>query len=916
MSKIKIPAKTCSLCSSCQFGKAAHQSIPKMTKFRAVKPLELIHSDVGGPLPIRSHSHATMYVLFIDDATRFTQVYFIKSKDEVLSKFIEFVTAAELKFDKEQLKVKALRCDSGSEYLNKAFFDFAASKGIQLEPSPPYTHECNGVAERANRTLMEAVRSILFDSGLPPTFWAEAMSTVVYVRNRSFTQALKKPLTPWSAWSDEENDLSNLRVFGSLVYVVIESKDKNKLSHQSHTGIFVGYTADRLTYRVWMHDSKSIHVTRHVTFDEAVKGWNWSSVASSTPSIIPPVMPHSSAEVIPSEVELRQSSRARKPVQPHWHLHPDRRANLYAYAMSTEFKQVDSASPPSVQRLTHTELLSVEPLNITQAMRRPDWPHWLDAIESELNSLHKANVWELVIPPVGSNIVGCRPVFKIKRRADGEIDRYKVRYVAQGYNQIEGVDFNETFAPVAKTSSIRAMLALAAWHGLHVHQMDVETAFLNGDIDYPIFMRQPPGSIKPGTESMVCLLKKSIYGLKQSGRVWYQKMHDSLVNGHGFEAMQGDHCVYRRDDSSSGSVIWIALYVDDLLIMGNKLESVKIFKQHLSATFSMKDLGVAQFILGIQIQRDLGAGTLTISQGAYIRALTEKFGMSNSKPITTPMEVKHGLSHSQSPVTRLECEAMRSTPYMSAVGGIMYAMTSTRPDLAFSVAVLSQFGNNPGTSHWSAVKRVLQYMNCTADVGITYRARPKDSPSNSKATLHGFCDADWASNLDNRRSITGCIFILASGAISWAARSQPTVALSTVEAEYMSYCMAAREVIWWRQLLNQLYYNPTNISSSSQTVKSLPATIIYADNQGAIALSKNPEFHQRTKHISVIWHFLREKVVSEELVLKYLSTHQMAADFLTKSLPREAHLKCCDAVGLGSADLRSSGSVRSIRTRS
>ena len=888
---INLPAKHCSLCSSCQFGKAQHQSIPKVTQFKSTRPLQLVHSDVGGPLPVRALNHATMYVLFIDDFTRYTQVYFIKSKDEVLSKFIEYVTAAELKFDEEKLKVKALRCDSGSEYLNQAFFTYAASKGIQIEPSPPYTHECNGIPERANRTLMEAARSMLFDAELPPTFWAEALATAVYVRNRCFTSALKKPQTPWSAWNNELLDLSNLRVFGSLVYVVIESKDKTKLTHQSASGVFIGYTADKMTYRIYMHTSKMVHAVRHLTFDESIKGWGWTK-HNTKAFEVPHTQPHETAsphststedisstdhrdttitenasgsdshDIVPNvtQEETRQSSRTRKPVQPHWHMHPDRRANLYAYATSAENEHQGSSEPATMHKGSHMPLLSVEPLNLTQAMQRSDWPHWLSAIESELNSLHKAQVWELVAPPQGCNIVGCRPVFKIKRLADGTIDRYKVRYVAQGYNQVEGIDFNETFAPVAKTASIRAMLALAAWHGLHVHQMDVETAFLNGELDCPIYMRQPPGSVKPGTESLVCLLKKSIYGLKQSGRVWYQKMHDCLVQQHGFEAMQGDHCVYRKDDFNSGSTIWIALYVDDLLIMGNKLKSIHSFKQHLASSFSMKDLGVARFILGIQISRDLQAGTLTINQGAYIRALTEKFGMGSSRPISTPMEVKHGLSHSQSPVTRPEREAMRSTPYLSAVGGIMYAMTSTRPDLAYAIAILSQFGNNPGTTHWSAVKRVLQYMNCTSDMGITYRARPSNLPTNSKADLHGFCDADWAANPDNRRSITGYTFLLAGGAISWAARSQPTVALSTVEAEYMSYCMAAREAIWWRQLLNQLYYSPTTSTSpTSRPPASLPPTILYADNQGAIALSKNPEFHQRTKHISVIWHFIRER---------------------------------------------------------
>lgn len=235
----------------------------------------------------------------------------------------------------------------------------------------------------------------------------------------------------------------------------------------------------------------------------------------------------------------------------------------------------------------------------------------------------------------------------------------------------------------------------------------------------------------------------------------------------------------------------------------------------------------------------------------------------------------------------------------------MFAMTSTRPDLAFAVTILSQYGNNPGTPHWVAAKRVLQYMNCTAEYGITYRARPKDG--GPKAVLYGFADADWASNPDNRRSVTGFAYMLAGGLISWAARCQPTVALSTAEAEYMAYCMAAKEAIWWRQLLTQLYYHPsTDQANSSQQ---LPATVIYADNQGAIALARNPEFHQRTKHIGIIYHFIRERIASNELTLKYLATHDMAADFLTKSLPRDGLLRCCSRLGVGVPTTRSSGSV-------
>jgi hypothetical protein len=230
----------------------------------------------------------------------------------------------------------------------------------------------------------------------------------------------------------------------------------------------------------------------------------------------------------------------------------------------------------------------------------------------------------------------------------------------------------------------------------------------------------------------------------------------------------------------------------------------------------------------------------------------------------------------------------------------MYAMTCTRPDLAFASSVLSRYGSNPGMPHWRAVKRVLQYLNHTSQYAISYHGRPvsaskSSDQTNSQAVISGYCDSDWGSNVDTRKSIAGYIFVLAGGAVSWAAKCQPTVALSTVEAEYMSYSLASRDAMWWRQFLNQLYYRTkaTELYSNS-----LSPTIIYADNQGAIALASNPEFHQRTKHISIIWHYIRELITNKQIKLSYLQTSEMAADFLTKSLPQLSLTRCCTAVGL------------------
>ena len=510
-------------------------------------------------------------------------------------------------------------------------------------------------------------------------------------------------------------------------------------------------------------------------------------------------------------------------------------------------------------------------------------------MKDEIDSIIKNNTWELVDLPPGRKAIGCKWVYIRKRTATGKIERYKARLVAKGFSQIEGIDFTETFAPVAKFSSIRALLALATDYDLEIHQMDVKTAFLNGDLDVDIYMEQPEGFTVTGSEHQVCKLKKSLYGLKQAGRAWYQKIDDALFKL-GFTRLDTDHCVYQL--TRDGLRLWIALYVDDLLIFSNQLEQLKDFKSQLSELFDMKDLGEAHFALGIEIIRDRAQRTLFISQRRYIDNLLRRYGMDDCKPISTPMEVKPKLTRLQCPQSGEQAASVRNLPYQSAVGAMMYAMLGTRPDIAFAIARLSQFSSNYGITHWSALKRVMRYLAGTRDLCISYRGA---SASTSVVTnLIGYCDADWGSDVDHRRSITGYVFTLAHGAISWQAKTQQTVALSSVEAEYMASTQATKEAIWWDRLLSGLHL---------QVPKPMD---IRSDSQGSIALSKNPASHSRTKHISIQHHFVREQVESNMVQLSWIPTEDMPADLLTKSLARDRHQALILRLGMAS---RPSGSV-------
>jgi hypothetical protein len=449
-----------------------------------------------------------------------------------------------------------------------------------------------------------------------------------------------------------------------------------------------------------------------------------------------------------------------------------------------------------------------------------------------------------------------------------------------------------------------------------------------------------------GKEDYVCKLHKSLYGLKQAGRAWYQKIDNVLLHTLGFKRSQADHCVYVYNGNGNDHInvnvngnnhikVYIALYVDDLLIMCNNINKLTSIKQQLSTMFDMKDLGEAHYVLGIQIERDRKHKILHISQREYIKNVLERYNMSECNPISTPMDVNMKLSKQQCPTTEEEKHKMQSIPYQSAVGAIMYAMLGTRPDIAYAITTLSQYCNNPGYVHWIALKRVLRYLRGTIDYKLTYgnignignidnngsidnigNVQYNDNDNNHciNNLVHGYCDADWGSNIDDRdrKSITGYVYLIHGGAVSWQAKKQPTVALSSVEAEYMSATQACKEALWWRTFLSELGMmyignvgtvgndGSNHVSSyvSNHDGNTNNPIHIYSDSQGGIALTKNPEYHSRTKHIDIQHHFVREHVLLGNVKFHYVCTQDMLADVLTKALSRDQHNKLIRLFGL------------------
>ena len=465
-----------------------------------------------------------------------------------------------------------------------------------------------------------------------------------------------------------------------------------------------------------------------------------------------------------------------------------------------------------------------EPNTFHEALNGEQSSQWKEAMESEYSSLFKNDTWELVPPPERKNIVGSRWVLKVKRNEDGSVDRSKARLVAQGYSQVKGLDYDEVFAPVARNTSVRSLLALANAHDLEIHQMDLKTAFLNSALDCEIYMSQPEGFVDPYRPSHVCKLKKSIYGLKQSARCWNITL-DEYLKSVGYRQSNADGCVKSVKEANGRiSFVILGVYVEDIIPVSNNLAMLKAEKVALGERFQMTGQGEIHYLLGVSIKRDRESKTLTISQSHYIEKVLKNFGMENCKPISTPLEP--GRKFQQ--LTPSD-EPFDVHTYQQSIGCLTYMSAATRPDIAAAVGVLSQYMSKPSRDHWMGVKHVFRYLKGTLKYGLKFSVNAEEPE------LFGYSDGDCAGDTETRRATSGYVIQFGSGTISWSSREQSTGSKSTTEAEYVSLSSAAQEAIWLRRLMKDLG-------------RQMDApTTIYEDNQGAIELAKNaklPNVHQ------------------------------------------------------------------------
>ncbi|KAJ0653431.1 putative RNA-directed DNA polymerase [Helianthus annuus] len=908
-------------CEGCILGKM-NQKPYSSHSWRATKPLELIHADLCGAMQVESLGGSLYYFLLIDDFSRMSWVYFLKNKSQAFEKFKAFKTLVE---KESEHRIKVLRTDRGGEFCSHEFNLFCENNGIKRELTVSYTPQHNGVVERKNRTIMGMARSMLKETGLPNCFWAEGVATAVYLLNRATTKAVPEK-TPYEAWSGRKPSVRHLKVFGCVAFGHVPIHQRRKLDNRAEKCIFIGYAQECKGYRLYNPVTKKLQVKRNVVFFEQNR-WEWlddktsagldnsalqdpfplmiESDISSNGDHLPSV--HASTPNTYENIDMSQnlsspsSHQSNSPFPQSTPTYdtthsPDNSTspslNTYSNPMSTtnvtspnvSQELENAASPPqnsddgpsrrqrkppswlhdfeSGEGLSDEEaqfltLTSTDPSTFQEAADKQEWQK---AMMSELEAIKKHDTWELVTLPKGKNVVGLKWIFKTKLGVDGKIVKHKARLVVKGYSQLHGIDYQETFAPVARFETIRVVISVAAQRGWELHQLDVKTAFLNGELSEEIYVNQPEGFVKKGDEDKVYRLKKALYGLKQAPRAWYSRI-DGYFSQHGYVRSINEPNLYVK--KVNNDFIYVCLYVDDIVYTSSSAKLIKEFKACMEQEFEMSDMGLLKLFLGLEVNQTPKG--VFLSQKKYAKSLVSKFGMDGCKAEVTPMNANEKLFLDD------KADKVDEVMFRSLVGGLIY-LTHTRPDLAYSVSLISRFMQSPSKLHLGAAKRILRYVASTIGFGIWYeRGVP--------VQLLGYTDSDWASSIDDRKSVSASVFNLGSGAVTWSSKKQNTVALSSTEAEYVASSAATSQAVWLRRILCDL-----------GLVQESP-TVIFCDNHSAINLSRNPVLHGRTKHIEIKHHYVRDMVAQQEISLEYCGTEMQVADVLTKALGREKFIR-------------------------
>ncbi|OXA41630.1 Copia protein [Folsomia candida] len=908
-------------CEVCIKAKATLKPYPTQSE-RNYETGELLHFDLGHAVS-RSNQGNKYFLLVKDNESSYRVVYFQNNKlAETTVRNIK--DAVEMFSNQIGLRVKRLKSDKGCEFKNQLMEQFISEKGIIYEYTPAGCSQANGKIEREVRTVRNTARALLLEAALPPAFWQDAVGMAVYTLNRLLSST-NKEATPHEILFGRKPNLSHTRIFGCPASARLLTP-KGEWTTKTREGIFVGHVPDTREYKLYDRKNGEYFLSRHVDFFEDYIPYRPSSfvrevkfyeseedeeedevkteskpgssqlteidlgeskdedvleIHADTTELLDETtvlswsdqMEENSAEedfhdatVGEDETEnwIPEGSRVYEETMPEEASNDETTTTTTG---SRKSKRTNKGVLPKryansaleiqqkLNELTLQDRPHVEPKSYEEALSCWDRMEWKEAMEEEINSQLANDTWELVQRPVNKKVLKNMWLYKLKTLPEGGI-RYKSRLVVKGCGQPQGIDFKQCFAPVIRYETVRLLIAVGAARSYSFMQFDISTAFLNAKLDEEVYMEQPVG-FKIG-ENLVCRLKKGMYGLRSSPRLWHKEMKKKLLEI-GFRSSLHDPClfIYERD----GNTVLIGLYVDDGLMCGNNGGFMESIILNLRKSFKMTTKTNVKMFLGLEIVFTKEA--IQIHQEKYINEVATRFGLSQCKRMDIPMTPSHNLEP-DTVVNRHD----PTLKYQELVGALLFISRCMRPDIAFALNKLSRYFQCFEEKHWNAAKQVVRYLVTTSTHAISY-------PRGVQLTMNGFSDADYASDKQQLRSTTGVIFMLNDSPLSWISRRQSLVAQSASESEYVALAVACKEGIWLRNILCKLKVLEWNY----------PFTI-FTDSQSAMALANKPELSERTKHISVRWHFIRWLLETNQLKVKHQRTNELVADALTKALPR------------------------------
>ncbi|KAJ1518865.1 hypothetical protein ONE63_011517 [Megalurothrips usitatus] len=890
-------------CDVCVEAKIINPPFPKKSAERSEKPLDLIHSDVGGKYKPKSLGQGQYYVTFIDDYSQYNKVYILKSKDEVFDKFKEYQAEVELY---HECHIKALQCDNGTEYINEPFIAHLKKKGIRLFRSVRDQTQQNGKSERMNRTLMSTVRCMLVESGLPKTFWAEALRTAS-IRDAGIVNAKKldsqaekcvnlgipenvKGYRLWSigrqkvitsrtvvftehkfpfkknkerkekSESEESNDEDSEFLSSGEEEEEPEKTEKKKEEEETEKKKEEKENTEKENEKTENNEEKEQEEkkteekndTEKKREEETENAEKKKKSEKETEDQEFDIFEGMEREEEEEEQIPKRKPRARKPKEKREEepvLRRSSRIRILKKVCDCEDCDVPNHKPKK-KVAYNVRLGPSEPQSYEEAIESHHTKEWKKSMREEMENMKKHEAWEIVPRPEKKNIIGSKWVYKIKKNENGDIVKYKSRLVGQGFSQVKGVDYKETYPPVLIKKSIKILLSIAVEKGFKTRHIDVLSAYLNSHIKEEVYMEQPKGFQEgENPKEFVCRLRRSIYGLHQSGRDWSMYI-TAYLKELGFSRCVNEPCIFHKKG------IILGLYVDDALVIETE-EEIEDFIKNFGKKIGYRDLGEVKCMLSLNVQRKENG--LIVSQESYAAQLLHEYGMTDAVTASSPLPLNmYEEEYDEKPIY--------ITTYRQAIGSLLYLSNNTRPDLAFAICALSQKCSKPTEKDWTNVIQVMKYLKTTMNIGLHF------VPTREPLTV--YVDSSWANASGERKSIYGVLLLLAGSAISWYAKKSKRVANSVLQAEYIAMDEGVREVLWVQHLFEEL-------EMSNFVPK---PTVIFGDNQGAIGNATKHGITERTKHFDTMLSFQRECCENGEIVFKYIESSQNLADALTKSL--------------------------------